>query len=312
MLINHDICIGMLYIDMARSVGAPVYRASYARLHVNEIFVGLYMLHEDVGKQFFAARFDDDNGKGDFYKFNRVHLEYYGSDATYYETVNDGGSYQQIQGDDWTPFVNLLQFFNESSSSDFQAHIEDYMGVKNLMNIMMVESFLISGDNMCHGNNYGLYHRTKSSKELQWQVIEQDFDRSFYYYYDENNTLTYKEPYDIVSYWSDRNNTWPNVNILPVRVLQVAEYYQTYYENYLTFLDKTFGSQSKQQPTDRLAVLGQFIYQAYADDQTLYIASGKNATDFMNSLEKTIPMLTQRYVDAIKMVQDALKNAPKK
>lgn len=282
----------MLFVDMARAVGVPVHRASFARVFINDMFAGLYFLHEDIGKDFVQSRFSEDDGSGDYMKLgSHVHLEYFGDDVSYYQT---SGKYQQNMGSsDWTAFVNLLGFFNQSSPSAFASGIEDLISVKSFLNYMLVESFLVSSDNMCTGNNFGLYHRTKASKADQWQLIEHDFDQAFMFSADG----AYEAPSSIAEYWGTQGKSWPDVNILAVRLLQVKDYEEEFYGNYGLFLEQLFGTKSRQQPADRYATMAQFIYQAYADDRTLAVASGRSPSDFLNSVQMTIKQLGVRFLD---------------
>jgi spore coat protein CotH len=83
----------MLFRDLLRAVGGPVQRMSYALLYVNSVFVGLYVMHEDIDSDFIARRIQGE-GKGDGFDmklFWNVHLGYFGSNLSYYQnkvTVN--------------------------------------------------------------------------------------------------------------------------------------------------------------------------------------------------------------------------------
>ena len=55
------------------------------------MFIGLYLLHEEVNEDFLLARVKDDDGQGDFMKLNGgVYLHYFGSDVTWYANQTGG------------------------------------------------------------------------------------------------------------------------------------------------------------------------------------------------------------------------------
>lgn len=280
----------MLMKDFSRALGVPVNRASYTRVFINNRFNGIYFLHEDIAEDYFISRLDEDDGSGDFYKFHNVHLNYLGSDPALYPS----GDYELNSGDGpLSDLIDLFEFFNASSPQSFADAIEDRIGVNNLLHWMIVESFLLDYDNMQHGRNFGLYHRTKSSKSKQWQILEWDFDSA--YELDENGNNP--QPLNIYDYWGTLNKTWPNVNILPIRLLQSKNYNETFTKDYQTFLTTLFNSNSNEQPLDRFARLAQFIYSSYAQDNYLFLCNGLDSTEFLKTVEGTIDRLNKRYVD---------------
>jgi spore coat protein CotH len=78
-----------LYVDMNRAVEAPTYRGSYALLYINNQFIGLYFMHEDIAPDFMDGRIHDDTGDGNLMKlYYNVHLQYFGPELEYYYTKN--------------------------------------------------------------------------------------------------------------------------------------------------------------------------------------------------------------------------------
>lgn len=281
-----------LYVGFSFAAGAPTYRASYVRLYVNRMFVGLYFMHEDIGKDFFRSRFDEDDGEGNFYKCH-THLPYYGDNATYYQT---NGKYEQNSGNgDWADLVEFLAFVNATSDAEFYDSVEERLGVNNLLSFMIVESFLLQSDNFAKANNFGLYHRRKEGKSAQMQLIEWDFDQTL-----EMVDGVWAAPTNIFEFWGSRGATWPDANILPMRILASAEYNQTYAVNYRKFLTALFGSDSAQQPVDHFTQQAQFLYDSWAQDKLLQLCYGLyNASDFILYAERTRTQLLDRYLDVM-------------
>jgi spore coat protein CotH len=127
-----------LYGDFVRAVGVPTQRSSYALLYINDIYVGIYYMHEEIDGDFIKARIENDSGKGNFMKyFWNVHLGYYGSDVTYYQNkahVNELGVpmffYEQSDGNgDWTDFIDWLYYFNTTHNDTFEKTIPNYINI---------------------------------------------------------------------------------------------------------------------------------------------------------------------------------------
>jgi hypothetical protein len=84
-----------LYADLSHALGVPTQRATYALLYVNSIYYGLYYMHEDIDSAFLQSRLEGDDGQGNIMKLQHgVHLQYYGSNTSWYQeqgTINSMG-----------------------------------------------------------------------------------------------------------------------------------------------------------------------------------------------------------------------------
>lgn len=153
----------MLYTNMQRFVGAVTQRASYALLYINDIYVGVYFMHEEIAPEFIQKRVLGDDGSGNFYKFFwNVNLFFYGNNESYYQNkvhINEIGVgwnyYEQSDGNgDWSDFISLLQWFNITNQEDFDEQIESKFNVTTILRQMAVESFMLASDNLASGQNY--------------------------------------------------------------------------------------------------------------------------------------------------------------
>lgn len=293
----------MLYSDFLRAVGVPTQRSSYALLYINNQFVGLYNMQEDISPEFVENRISGDGGEGNTYKFFwRVVLQYFGSDPAYYQTqatINDMGEpwywYEQSDGDgDWTDLINLLYFLNTSSEYYFIEHIEEVIDLDILLRILAVESFMLAGDNIASGNNYYLYKREDSSP--LWMIFEFDFDECF-----SVNPATMQpdeQPTDIFDFFlAEGEVDYDEANPLLIRMFSIPKYHDTYVSYYKTFLEGTFGSDSNQQPADRFAAYSSFIAPWLAKDNLWQISFGMTMDAFASNADTTTNYLPIRYAD---------------
>ena len=161
--------------------------------------------------------------------------------------------YEQSDGNgDWTDFIDLLNFFN-SSTSIFNNNIENRIDVKSLLKQMTVESFMLASDNLASGNNYYFYHlqdNDDNNNNNKWQLIEFDFDECFSF---SNNSqsgkLTPNENPNVFTFFY-KDPTDDERNPLLYKLLSISDYNSTYIKYYNKFLT-VFSSDSKQQPTER-------------------------------------------------------------
>ena len=204
--------------------------------------------------------------------------------------------YDQSDGNgDWTSFIQWLAFLSTSTDAEFEAKIGDYLHIKSLLKQMVVESFMLSSDNLASGNNYYLYNRvdSKGQPTLEWQVIEFDFDESFVF---DHTTGLPEQESDVFAFFA-KPETSSEYNPLLSRLLGIAEHNATFAEYYNTFLDGVFGSASAQQPTVRYSALQQFI-QPWVDKDLLWQMSfGVTPEQFTLDAQWTIDNLPKRYAE---------------
>ena len=166
---------------------------------------------------------------------------------------------------------------------------------------MIIESFVQAGDNMQMGRNYGIYHRTKSSKEKQWQIIEWDYDSAFYV-----DSRTNKNPQysDIYEFWELNGLPWPSQNIVPVRILSIPSLNETFKKDYQTFLSVVFGKNSAQQPIERFQILANFVRSSIANDQFLNMCAPYGSEEEYNDqVSKSMQCIQDRYEDVKRQLQ---------
>ncbi len=188
--------------------GVAVARSSFATLWLNGVYHGLYWMNEPINKLFFKSRAHVLSGSGtgtgsvvgDYHTGNLYKpyaggfLEYTSDKQSDYEslgTTNAMGvwqpTYQQTEGDgDWSDFIDLLRFVNQSDDATFAQQIGQLIDVPSLLRICAVETYFLSTDNYLYGNNYFMYKPPASTGggggggggggDERWRFIPYDFD----------------------------------------------------------------------------------------------------------------------------------------
>jgi hypothetical protein len=315
---NDDILIkNALYTDFLRALVNPVQRASYSLLYINEMFVGVYFISEDMADEdWIASRIEKDSGENHLFKMDFAFLQYWGKNQTEYK---ESGYYQLASGKDkeddekeadWSDMIDWLFFFNSTSEQEFSDGLPDRVDLNSLLKGMVVECFLLNGDGMTeHGRNYQIYHLESTDysnhQKQKWLLSHFDFDICFRF--DEETNQSY-EPTDIITYFRDDPTHWM-YNPLIGKLLLNAGFKKQYLTVFQTFLDHTFGHQSGQkvQPTERYSQLMQFLLPWMAKDRLWQVASEGTAETFVKGAERTINKLPQRYEDVTVQLQQYLK-----
>ncbi len=306
-----------LFADFVRAVGVPTQRSSYALLYINNKYAGIYYLHEDIGPEFMKSRLSNDDGKGNLMKyFWNVHFAYFGPDVTYYQTkahVNELGVpmyyYEQSDGNgDWTDIMDFQYYLNTTTNiSVFDATIDDHLDMSTLIRAMIVESFMVGSDNSASGANFYTYHRSGSSTSKdQWVLFDADFDECFAF-----DPVTHEpteaDP-DLISFFSYHSSDFDdNCPFYDMMLSTGSKYRKQYLEYYKSFVTAVFGSQSKQQPSDRYAAMMQFILPWIKRDQLWQMSFGITTQDFVLDAERTIANLPGRYQDVMKQLDSYLQ-----
>jgi spore coat protein CotH len=291
---DDDILVrNMLYTDFLRALVTPTQRASYALLYVNDMFIGIYFIYEDMSADWVQSRIEDDSGsQNHLFKVNGAYLHYEGTNQSSYSSHYELDSGENEN--DWTDLTDWLYFFNSTSDKDFNEDLPDKIDLDAFIKGMVVESFLLNDDGMTdNGKNFQIYHledtKYSDNKKNKWLLSHFDFD--FCFEYDEN--MIPEEPLDILDYFHT-NVTDSKYNPLTARFLKNSDFTKQYLTMYRKFLDHTF-KYAAQQPTERYAQLMQFILPWIARDRMWQLSSEGTADTFLLYSERSINNLAARY-----------------
>jgi hypothetical protein len=168
----HDVACNKLM----RDAGLNSSRTSYTKVWVNGEYIGLYLIIENVDKTFLKSKYGGANNDGNLYKTDRgasVPLDWQGADKQKYKdqglklTTNEST-------DDWTGFINFVDFLNNYSGEDFRQQLESRFDIHTYLKALAVEKCVRSWDSYWGGgNNYYLYeHPDGQFKWIPWDMNE--------------------------------------------------------------------------------------------------------------------------------------------
>jgi spore coat protein CotH len=171
--------LSMLFFER---MGLPASRESYARLFVNNQYVGLYTIVESVDKSFLARQFGDDTGYLFDYDYPADAAPFYfedrGRDAAAYvplpfkpETRENNARPEVI--------ADMVQAINASSSAVFRTAVNEFIDLGQFVRHVAAEVFLAEQDGVIGEwgmNNFFMYRRELSN---QFRLIVWDKSQAF-------------------------------------------------------------------------------------------------------------------------------------
>ncbi|MEY4594237.1 MAG: hypothetical protein RIQ47_647 [Bacteroidota bacterium] len=166
-----------VYLDLMKRNKLPAPRATYAKLYVNDKYIGLYLLTENIDDVFLETRFND--SKGNLFQGEPMaDLAYYGSDpAKYYQRYILRNNRTK---NNWSDLVKLIKVINDTtlSEADYVSKLESSFDIDKCMKAWAINNLLgnIDAYNMFYPHNYFIYH---DSITLKWNWISLDGNYSF-------------------------------------------------------------------------------------------------------------------------------------
>lgn len=165
---------------LMEKIGLNASRLCYARVYVNDDYMGLYNIIEHIDENFTNYHFG--NNEGNLYKcLWPADLNYRGSDpSNYYPYSGDTKPYElqtNIAEYDYSDLANLINVINNTASSAIKDSLEANLCVIDFIKYLVVNIMTGSWDDYRYlRNNYYLYHDTKLNK---FRFIPYDYDNTF-------------------------------------------------------------------------------------------------------------------------------------
>ncbi len=165
-----------LAYSMFRELGIPAPRTAYAQLFVNEEYIGLYLMVENVDKTFLKIHYGSQNNDGNLYKTDReakVYLNDLGDDAATYIGVGLKLTTNESTPD-YSRVIDFIHFLNQPERLDFDEEFIKRFDIENYLKVLAVEKFVRSWDNYwAGGNNFYLYeHPDGQYRWIPWDMNE--------------------------------------------------------------------------------------------------------------------------------------------
>lgn len=169
-----------LGMQLFARLGLPAPREAHARLYVNDEYVGLYSIVENVDKKFLARHFNEDNGYLYEYDYNAddqpYRFESKGPDPAAYSPKPFKPATRETDPDP-RPLAELVRVIAEASDAEFTRAVARFLDVDRLMIHTAIESFVSEVDGFVgdYGmNNFYLYRFEGGTRStiLPWDKSE--------------------------------------------------------------------------------------------------------------------------------------------
>ncbi len=181
-----------LSMHVFRRMGLPAPREAFARLYVNDQYAGLYVLVEEINKDFLKRNFDQDDGYLYEYKWlTEYRFERLGDQPEDYLDKFQPVTHERDP--EMGPLVELIRLANRASDQEFAARIPEFLDPNLFVVHLAVENFLAEWDGIvgyAGMNNFYIYRFEESNR---FQFIPWDKD------------VTLSEPEHPINYNLDQN-----------------------------------------------------------------------------------------------------------
>ncbi|ORX84650.1 hypothetical protein BCR32DRAFT_291190 [Anaeromyces robustus] len=169
--------------DLHNVIGLPSLSANFARLYINDTFMGFYLLRDAFKSQWVENNFGEKNTKH-IYKCDE------GSHSIY-NCKNDDDNIDTNKDKDYKKFIEQLD--KAKSRED----LEKFFDVKTFIRWQAARYLFGSWDHKTNGPNnvIYLYHNTVTEKDM-WIPLLYDFDMNFGHTHTKTNRTFSEEIYD--------------------------------------------------------------------------------------------------------------------
>lgn len=161
--------------DMYRQHGIPAPRVAHTKVYINDVFWGTYGMIEQIDKRYLKRNFADKTGNLWKNKGNS-NLNWLGTNPNSYSFELQTNE----EENDWTKFINFIDFINNSTDGEFEDGIESIFDLDEYLRILAIDILTNNWDSYIeHGRNWYLYHEPKTDK-IHWLPWDYNFafDRS--------------------------------------------------------------------------------------------------------------------------------------
>lgn len=146
--------------DILRSMGVDAPRTSYAKVFFNGEYYGVYMIVEQVDKEFLQNNFSNDDGNL-FKNMNWSNLEWSGNNSYPYDSIFNLKTNKEEA--DWSGFINLINVLNNIPDHQFKDSIQNVFNVDRYLKVLAVDVATGNWDSyLDHGRNWYLYEDTET------------------------------------------------------------------------------------------------------------------------------------------------------
>jgi hypothetical protein len=157
-----------LTTQLFQKTGHPCAELEHVRVYLNNKYLGLYILLENVDDAYLEARNLDANGN--LYKASRDN-----SSMSIYDDIYNVWEKKSDSEESWDDLLQLIRQINDVSESNYFAFTNEVFDYEKMINILAINMLVANGSTYYH--NYYLYHDIKSTSK--WLMMPWDLDKTF-------------------------------------------------------------------------------------------------------------------------------------
>ena len=166
-----------IYLDLLNKKGLPAPRATYAKVYLNNKYLGLYLVTENIDPAFLKSRFGE--SKGNLFQGEPLGtFKYYGDDPTNY--YNRFILKNNSKKNDWNDLVKFIKVINDTTLSDenYLRKLESTFNLDKCLRTWAINNLIANIDayNMFYPHNFFIYH---DSTTYKWNWISLDGNYAF-------------------------------------------------------------------------------------------------------------------------------------
>lgn len=220
-----------LYYEMSRALGLKTPRTNYARLYVNDEYIGLYVLGEVVNSDFLKNYFGKSEDTGNLYKGNiGASFAYLGEDKARYKEVWEKQTNEDA--DDWTDLIDLCRIVANTPVAELRSRLEPLMDVDSVLTALALDNATVNLDSYVGLNqNFNIYRRPSDGR---WVWVVWDPSLAFGAFQMGGSGT------QLATEYVQNQNQRP----LATKLWQVPEYRERYRQIYKRIVETTFNATS--------------------------------------------------------------------
>jgi len=162
----------VLSLQCLTKLNVPAPRASYGAVHLNDEYLGLYVLIEQVDKLFLLRKFGE--ASGNLYK---------GVGGCFESGERTGQKYFELKtnksDNDRSGLKRFIRLVNDANDQVFADSIEFYLNTRSFLQCMAFDFIGANTDSYVWGRCHNFYLYEKENGQFEW--IAWDYNQSFGY-----------------------------------------------------------------------------------------------------------------------------------
>jgi spore coat protein CotH len=135
-----------LTYEIFRRAGVPAPLTAHARVTINGIDDGIYLLREPIGKDFLVRNFGANADRGNVYEIENVREFVFDPS---YPTLKDEGKDGHVRGD----LVRFAEAIRSTSGAAFEADLAPYLDIDRFVTYVAAEIATVHWDGLTYRNN---------------------------------------------------------------------------------------------------------------------------------------------------------------